>query len=39
MTARGFELETVGNGNATKGGITVRLMPLANHVVHIDTPN
>lgn len=40
MTARGFELETVGNGNinATKGDITVRLVPLANYVVYIDTP-
>lgn len=40
MTARGYELETVGNGNitATKGGNTVRLVPLANYVVYIDTP-
>lgn len=40
MTARGFELETVGNGNvnATKGDITVRLVPLANYVVYINTP-
>jgi hypothetical protein len=38
MTARGYELETVGNGNATKGDITVRLVPLANYGVYIDTP-
>lgn len=40
MTARGFELETVGNGNinATKGDITVRLVPLANYIVYINTP-
>lgn len=40
MTARGYELETVGNGNitATKGNVTVRLVPLANYVVYIDTP-
>lgn len=40
MTARGFELETVGNGNinATRGDITVRLVPLANYVIYIDTP-
>lgn len=40
MTARGYELETVANGNinATKGDITVRFVPLANYVVHIDTP-
>lgn len=40
MTARGYELETAGNGSitATKGGITVRLVPLANYVVYIDTP-
>lgn len=40
MTARGFELETVGNGNinATKGDITVRYVPLANYVIYIDTP-
>lgn len=41
MKARGYELETVGNGNinATKGDITVRLVPLANCIVYIDTPN
>lgn len=40
MTARGFELETVGNGNinATRGDVTVRLVPLANYGVYIDTP-
>ena len=40
MKARGYELETVGNGNitATKGDITVRLVPLADYTVYIDTP-
>ena len=40
MTARGYELCFVRNGNitATKGDITVRLVPLANYVVYIDTP-
>lgn len=40
MKAREYELETVGSGNitATKGDITVRLVPLANYVVYIDTP-
>lgn len=40
MTARGYALETVGNGNitATKGDTTVRFVPLANYVVYIDTP-
>ena len=40
MTARGYELETVGNGNinATKGDITVRLVPLADYIVYISTP-
>lgn len=40
MTARGYEPETVGNGNinATKGGITIRLAPLADHLVHTNTP-
>lgn len=40
MTARGFELETVNNGNvtATKGDITVRLVPLADYIVYINTP-
>lgn len=40
MTARGYELTHVGNGNitATKGGNTVRLVPLADYIVYIDTP-
>lgn len=40
MTARGYNLETVANGNitATKGGNTVRFVPLANYLVYIDTP-
>lgn len=40
MTARGYELETVSNGNitATKGDFTVRLVPLANYIVYISTP-
>lgn len=40
MTARGYEPWFVNNGNvnATKGDITVRLVPFANHVVYIDTP-
>lgn len=40
MEARGYEPETVGNGNitATKGVNTVRLVPLADYVVYIDTP-
>lgn len=40
MTARGYELETVANGNitATKGGNTVRFVPLANYTVYVDTP-
>lgn len=40
MTARGYELTYVSNGNitATKGGNTVRLVPLANYTVYIDTP-
>lgn len=41
MTARGYDLETVANGNitATKGGNTVRFVPLANYIVYIDTPS
>lgn len=37
---RGYELETVSNGNitATKGENTVRFVPLANYGVYIDTP-
>lgn len=40
MTARGFELCFVRNGNitATKGENTVRWVPLANYIVYIDTP-
>lgn len=39
MTARGYELTYVnGNITATKGGNTVRFVPLANYVVYIDTP-
>lgn len=40
MTARGYELRTVGNGNvtATKGDITVRLVPLADYIAYVDTP-
>lgn len=40
MTARGYELWFVNNGNvtATKGDITVRLVPLANYIVYVDTP-
>lgn len=40
MTARGYELETVGNSNinATKDDTTVRLLPLADYVIYIDTP-
>lgn len=40
MTERGYELETVSNGNitATKGDITVRLVPLADYIVYVDTP-
>lgn len=40
MTARGYALTYVSNDNitATKGGNTVRLVPLANYVVYIDTP-
>ena len=41
MTERGYELCFVRNGNitATKGENTVRLVPLANYVVYIDTPD
>jgi hypothetical protein len=40
MTARGYELRTVRNGNviARKGDITIRLVTLANYGVYIDTP-
>lgn len=41
MKARGYETTTTsptGNVTATKGGITVRLVPLADYLVYIDTP-
>lgn len=40
MKARGYELETAGNGNitATKGDITVRFVSLADYGVYISTP-
>lgn len=40
MTARGYELYFVNNGNitATKGENTVRFVPLANYIVYVDTP-
>lgn len=40
MTARGYELSHTANGNvtATKGDITVRLVPLADYKVYINTP-
>lgn len=40
MTARGYELCFVRNGNitATKGENTVRFVPLANYGVYIATP-
>ena len=40
MTERGYEPRPIRNGSitATKGDATVRFAPLANHIVHIDTP-
>ena len=40
MTARGYETTPTPTGNvtATKGDITVRLVPLADYIVYIDTP-
>nr|DAI66603.1 MAG TPA: hypothetical protein [Caudoviricetes sp.] len=40
MTARGYELRYGHNGNitATKGDNTVRLVPLANYIVYVNTP-
>lgn len=40
MTERGYELSFGRNGNitATKGDNTVRLVPLADYGVYIDTP-
>lgn len=40
MTARGYVLTYAANGNitATKGDITVRLVPLADYRTYINTP-
>lgn len=40
MRARGYALRCGRNGNitATKGDLTVRLVPLANYSVYINTP-
>ena len=40
MTARGYKLTYTANGNvtATKGDITVRLVPLADYRVYVNTP-
>lgn len=40
MTARGYVLTYTANGNitATKGDITVRLVPLADYRTYINTP-
>lgn len=40
MTERGCEPRPVRNGSitATKGDAMVRFVPLADHIVHIDTP-
>lgn len=41
MTARGYKTappSPTGNVTATKGDITVRLVPLADYIVYIDTP-
>ena len=40
MTERGYELRFGHNGNitATKGHNTVRLVPLANYIVYVNTP-
>lgn len=40
MTERGYELGRTRTGNitATKGDATVRFVPLADYIVHIDTP-
>lgn len=40
MTERGYKLRFGHNGNitATKGENTVRLVPLADHIVYIATP-
>jgi hypothetical protein len=42
MTARGYETtppSPTGNVTATKGDITVRLVPLADYIVYIKTPS
>ena len=40
MTGRGYELRVGHNGDitATKGENTVRLVPLANHILYVSTP-
>lgn len=40
MRDRGYDIALTPNGNvtATKGDMTVRLVPLASYGVHIDTP-
>lgn len=41
MKARGYETtppSPSGNVTATKGDITVRLIPLADYIVYVDTP-
>lgn len=41
MKARGYETtppSPTGNVTATKGDITIRLVPLADYIIHIDTP-
>lgn len=41
MTARGYKTappSPTGNVTATKGDITVRLVPRADYIVYIDTP-
>ena len=40
MKERGYSISATINGNirATKGNITVRLVPLADYGVHINTP-
>lgn len=40
MEARGYETTTLPNGNvkAKRGGIILRLVPLANYSVHISAP-
>lgn len=40
MQGRGYDIALTPNGNvtATKGDLTVRLVPLANYSVYINTP-